>query len=149
MDQADYNKQAVDWRTIKARAEEITLSYGVPHTDVIHYATEAVQDPDPWYIEDSPYGGPIVPPGYFFGEYLRLIVVPNYPMGVLNSQIFYESKGPILHGEQITVSGTVDRFYEKRGRPYMDLAISIKKQDGHEAGRAVVSLLLDLKGDAA
>jgi hypothetical protein len=145
MDQAEYNKQAVDWRTIKPRDELITLSYGVPHTDVIHFANDAIQDPDPWYLEDSPFGGPIVPPGYFFGEYIRLVVIPNFPMGALNSKISAQSKGPIFHGEQITVTGIVDCIYEKRGRPYMDVVVVIRKEDGYEAGRIVVSLLLELE----
>ena len=144
MDQVEYNEQAVDWRKIKEGTEVATLVYGIPYTDVLHYARYAVKDPDPWFLEDSPFGGAIVPPGYFYGEYLRLVVVPNYPMGMLNSHLSFKSKGPIFHGEQISVTGTVDRFYEKRGRTYMDLGISIKKSDGHEVGRGLVTLLLDM-----
>jgi len=145
MNQAEYNKQSVDWRTIKEGSVVGVLAYGVPHTDAIHYAKEAILDPDPWYINDSPFGGPIVPPGYFYGEYLRLVVIPNYPMGVLNSQLSFESKGPVFHGEPIAVTGTVDRIYEKRGRPYLDLGISVKKNDGREVGRGVVTILLNLE----
>jgi acyl dehydratase len=145
MDQAEYNRQTVDWRTIKEGSTVATLVYGVPRADVLHYATEAVRHPDPWYLYDSPFGGPIVPPGYFYGDYLRLVVIPNYPMGVLNSSLSFESKGPIFHGEQVTVTATVDRVFEKKGRPYMDLRISVRKEAGQEVGRGVVTLLLDLK----
>jgi hypothetical protein len=142
VNQVEYNKQAVDWRTIKEGSIVATLVYGVPLTDVYHYAIQSVQDPDPWYLIDSPFGGPIVPPGYFYGEYLRLIVVPNYYMGILNTQLSFSSKGPIFPGEQLTVTGTVDRFYEKRGRPYMELGITVKKADGRIASSGVVTLLL-------
>jgi hypothetical protein len=144
MNQAEYNKQALDWREIKVGSQVAVLEYGVAPTDVLHYATEAVKDPDPWYTEGSPFGAPIVPPGYFYGDYLRLVVVPNYPMGVLNSQLSFESKGPIFHGEQVTVTGTVDRLYEKRGRQYMDLGISVRKKDSVEVGHGVVTILLEL-----
>ena len=144
MNQAEYNQQSIDWRTIVEGTIIAELSYGVPHTDVIHYASQAVQDPDPWYLEDSPFGGPIVPHGYFYGEYLRLLVVPNYPMGALNAQLTFESKGPIFHGEQVTVTGTVDRMYEKRGRPYMDVRVSVKKNNDQEVGCGIVTLLLAL-----
>jgi len=144
--QKEYNEQAVDWRTIKEGTVFGKLVYGVPRTDALHYAAETVLDDDPWYMEDSPFGGPIVPPGYFYGEYLRLIVIPNYPMGVLNSQLSFESKGPVFHGEQLTVTGTVDRRYEKRGRPYMDLGICVEKADGKIVGSGVVTILLEMGG---
>jgi len=145
VNQAEYNKQAVDWRNIKEGSVAATLVYGVPLTDVYHYATAAVQDPDPWYLENSPFGGPIVPPGYFYGEYIKLLVVPNYPMGVLNSQLTFESKGPIFPGEQITVTGTVERLYQKRGRPYLDLGVTVTKANGQVACRGVSTLLLELE----
>jgi len=146
LNQKEYNEQAVDWQMIKEGDIVATLVYGVPHTDVLHYATRAVEDPDTWYLEDSPFGGPIVPPGYFYGEYVRLVVVPNYPMGVLNSQLTYESKGPVFHGEQVTVTGTIDCKYQKRGRPYFDLGIVVKKADERIVGKGVVTLLLELEG---
>lgn len=144
MNQVEYNKQAVDWRYIKEGSVVATLVYGVPLTDIYHFAAAAVEDPDPWYIEDSPFGGPVVPPGYFYGEYLSLLVIPNYPMGVLNSQLTFESKGPIFPGEQVTITGTVDRLFKKRDRPYLDLGITITKANGQIAGHGVVTLLLEL-----
>lgn len=146
MDQREYNQQAVDWRTIKEGAELGILVYTVPLTDVMHYTAAAVQDTDPWYTEGSPYGRPIVPPGYFYGQYINLLVMPNYPMGVLNSQLTYESKGPIFVGEQVSVIGKIDRKYEKRGRPYIDIGMTIKKSDGQVAGCALVTILLSLEG---
>jgi hypothetical protein len=146
VNQGEYNQQAVDWRTIKEGTVAATLVYSVPITDVYHYATASVQDPDPWYMEDSPFGGPIVPPGYFYGEYLKLLVQANYPMGVLNSQLSFESKGPIFPGEQVTVTGTVLRLYQKRGRPYLDLGITVTKADGQIVSSGVSTLLLELEG---
>lgn len=145
MNQKEYNEQALDWRNIKEGAVFGTLVYGVPSTDVLHYVTETVYDPDPWYLEKSPFGGPIVPIGYFYGQYINLLVIPNYPMGVLNAQLGFESRAPIFHGEQVTVSGKVDRKYEKRGRPYLDLEITVAKADGQIAGRGIVTLLLKLE----
>jgi len=146
LNQKEYNKQSVDWRTFKEGTVFATLGYGVPRTDALHYAAETVLDPDPWYMDNSPFGGPIVPPGYFYGEYIRLLVIPNYPIGVLNSQLTFESKEPVFHGEQVTVTGTIDRLYEKRGRPYCEWGISVKKADGQIAGRGVVTILLELEG---
>lgn len=146
MDQKGYNQQAVNWRTLKTGSEIGTLVYSIPLTDVMHYTADAVQDTDPWYTENSSYGRPIVPPGYFYGQYINLLVMPNYPMGVLNSQLTYESKGPIFVGEQVKVIGKIDRMYEKRGRPYMEIGMTITKSDGRMAGRALVTILLSLEG---
>jgi acyl dehydratase len=145
LNQIEYNKQAVDWKTLQEGEVVATFVYGVPHTDATHYAEKAIQDVDPWYMEESPFGGPIVPPGYFYGEYIRLLVAPNYPMGMLNAKLSFESKGPIFHGEQVTVIGTIDSIYTKRDRPYLDLGVIIKKANGQTVSRGVVTLLLELE----
>jgi hypothetical protein len=146
LNQKEYNAQAVDWRKAKEGDVFATLVYAVAPTDALHYATRAVEDPDPWYLKKSSFGKPIVPPGYFYSEYIRLLTVPNYSMGVLNTQLSYESFGPIFHGEHVTVTGSIDRKYEKKGRPYFDVLVFVKKADGKIAGRAIVSLLLEMEG---
>jgi hypothetical protein len=146
LNQKEYNDQAVNWRDIKEGEVFATLVYGVPPTDALHYATRAVKDPDPWYLENSPFGGPIVPPGYFYSEYIRLLTVPNYFMGVLNTQLSCESFAPVFHGEHVTITGSIDRKYEKKGKPYFDVLVVVKKADGKIASRAIVSLLLEMEG---
>ena len=144
MDQLDYNAQAKDWQTLKQGDIVSSLTYRVPHVDVLTYETEAMDASDPWYLHDSPYGGPIVPPGYFYGEYLRLLTAVNFPMGALNAKLSFQSKGHILHGEQVTVVGIVDKFYEKRERPYMDLEVIVKNEKNEEVVKGLVTLLLKI-----
>ncbi len=146
MNQREYNEQAINWREIKEGEVFATLVYAVARTDALHYAIKAIQDPDSWYLENSSFGSPIVPPGYFYSEYIRLLTVPNYFMGVLNSQLSFESFGPIFQGEHVTITGSIQRKYEKRGRPYFDVLVLIKKADGRIVGRGVVTLLLEVEG---
>ena len=120
------------------------MTYRVPHADVVSYVKEVVEDPDPWYLEDSPYGGPIVPPGYFYGQYLNLLAAVNFPMGAVNAKIAFESNGPVRHGEEVTVKGTIAKLYKKRGRPYVDIGIEVTNDKGLQVTRGVVTLLLDL-----
>jgi hypothetical protein len=146
LNQKEYNEQAINWREAKEGEVFAKLVYAVARTDALHYATKAIEDPDPWYLKNSPFGKPIVPPGYFYSEYIRLLTVPNYFMGVLNSQLSFESLGPIFHGEHVTVTGSIERKYEKRGRPYFDVLVLVKKADGNVVGRGVVTLLLEMEG---
>jgi len=144
MDQETYNKQATDWRKLKAGDVVSTMSYCVAHADVVSYVTETMEDSDPWYLEDSPYGGPIVPPGYFYGEYIRLLAGANCPMGALNAKLVFRSRGPVLHGEQVTLKASIAKFYEKRGRPYMDVDVVVTNSRDVEVSRGIVTLLLDV-----
>ena len=144
MDQDEYNKQSVHWRELNEGDSISSMTYRVPHADVVSYVNEVVDDPDPWYLEDSPYGGPIVPPGYFYGQYINLIAAVNFPMGALNAKISFESKGAVLHGEQVTVKGTIAKLYKKKGRPYVDIAIDVLNEKGLEVNQGVVTLVLDL-----
>lgn len=143
MDMDRYNQQAKDWRKMKVGDPVASMTYSVAHADVVDFVTDAVEDPDPWYLKDSPFGGPIVPPGFFYDEFLRLLVAANFPMGVLNAKMVAESKGPIMHGELVHVKGSISNLYEKRGRPYMDIAVVISDKDGVEKNRGVVTVLLE------
>lgn len=144
MDQLDYNNQGIDWHTFKQGDVISSMTYCVPHADVLSYVTEAMGDSNPFYLENSPYGGPIVPPGYFYGEYLRILTAANLPMGALNAKLSFRSNGVILHGEQVTVVGTIDKFYEKRGRPYMDMEVVVKNKKNVDILKGLVTLLLKL-----
>jgi len=144
MDQLDYNNQAIDWHTFKHGDVISSMTYRVSHADVLSYVTEAMGDSNPLYLEKSPFGGPIVPPGYFYGEYLRILTQANLPMGALNAKLSFQSKGVIFHGEEVTVVGTIDKFYEKRERPYMDMAVIVKNKDNVEVLKGLVTLLLKL-----
>lgn len=144
MDQLDYNNQAVNWHTFKHGDVISSMTYRVAHADVVSYVTEAMGGSNPLYLESSPFGGPIVPPGYFYGEYLRILTQANLPMGALNAKLSFQSKGVVLHGEEVTVVGTIDKFYEKRGRPYMDMAVVVKNKNDVDVLKGLVTLLLKL-----
>lgn len=145
MDFIEYNMQAIDCSKCEIDSALLTITYTVPHVDVVNYVYDSIEDPDPWYLEGSPFGGPIVPPGYFYDEYSRLLVCANIQMGVLNAKMSYESKGAILHGEQVTVKGSIRDVYEKKGRPYMDVSVVVINKDGNEVSRGIVTLLLSLE----
>ncbi len=144
MDQLDYNNQAVDWHTYKNGDIISSMTYRVAHADALSYVTDAMGNSNSFYTDNSPFGGPIVPPGYFYGEYLRLLTQANLPMGALNSRLSFQSKGVIRHGEEVTVTGKIDKFYEKRGRPYLDMDVTVKYKDNIEVLKGAVTLLLKL-----
>jgi hypothetical protein len=145
MDFVEYNEQALSWQTLKPKTPLPKLVYTVAHADVVNYAIHAVEDPDEWYISHSPLGGAIIPPAFFYDEYIKLVVAANIPMGVLNAKMAYQNKHFAFHGQEITVKGFFERSYKSRGRPYMELSVTILNEAGKELCAGLITMLLSME----
>jgi acyl dehydratase len=86
--------------------------------DIEAYAF-AVDDHHPWFLEDSPFGGPVAHPTFMANQALRLrhnrYVVP----AGLHAKMEFEFVEPIRPGARVRSRGRVIDKYERRGRPYM------------------------------
>ena len=79
----------------------------------------AVDDHDPWYFEDSPYGGTIAHP-VLLGNQALMMRHSKYiiPAG-LHAKMHFEFVEPIRTGMRVRTRGKVIDKHEKRGRHYM------------------------------
>lgn len=79
----------------------------------------AVDDRNPWYFEDSPFGGPIVHPT-MLGNQALLLRHSKYvvPAG-LHAKMQFEFLEPLRVGMRVRSYGKILEKYEKRERHYM------------------------------
>lgn len=140
-DEALYSPK--DWDEVHVGDELGTLQYSVSPEMVKEYV-ESLDDPDPWYLEDSPFGGPIVPPFYLGNDYIRVLVQAGYPVGQIHARAEHEFKRPIKHGMQLTLRGRIADMYVKRERKYMVIETITTNQDGNEISRGKTTLLKTL-----
>lgn len=86
--------------------------------DVETYAF-AVDDTDPWYVQEGPFGGPICHPTILANQALLLrhnrYVVP----AGLHARMAYEFVAPIPLGVRARTVGRVVDKYVRRDKPYM------------------------------
>jgi len=94
----------------------------------------ANDDYNPWYMDDSPFGGRIISPVYlasfdaqlFYGYYA-------YPAGgSLFAKQEFEYFAPVKIGERYTMTGTLVDIYKRRGRTFFKARIMVTDRDGNE-----------------
>jgi acyl dehydratase len=99
----------------------------------------AMDDYNPWYLVESPFGGRIAAPtipltfdGSVFYDYYK------YPEGgsLLAKQEF-EFFGPIKVGKKHRLRGTLIDIYPRKGRTFYKMGISITNEEGAEVLRMV------------
>jgi hypothetical protein len=97
----------------------------------------ASDDYNPWYLHDSPFGGPIASPVFpmrFDGELFYNYYA--YPAGgSLLAKEEFEYRAPLMVGARYRMVGRLADRYEKRGRQYYKIEISVRDDDDVEAMR--------------
>ena len=113
----------VEFRTISYEAVTVGETFRsddflVKPEDVDTFAF-AVDDHNPWYFKDSPFGGPITHPT-LLGNQALLMRHNKYvvPAG-LHAKMQFEFVEPIRVGMRVRSYGKIVDKYEKRGRHYM------------------------------
>jgi acyl dehydratase len=92
----------------------------------------ALDDYHPWYLHDSPLGGPIAPSTLLTRALLDLLYLSYDATRVrgLHAREELELFGPIKWGQRVTLrTRVVDKFL-KRGEPYAVLAGEASDEDG-------------------
>jgi acyl dehydratase len=102
----------------------------------------ATDDYNPWYLEASPFGGRIVSPVFlasfdahlFYGYYA-------YPEGgSLFAKQEFDYVKPILVGQPYTMTGRVVEIYERKGRTFYRLDISVTDDHDEEHLRMIKTI---------
>jgi len=97
----------------------------------------ANDDYNPWYIEDSPFGGPIASPTFLAHQYLELFHGHYYdpPGGGYWTRHEFEFINPLKIGKKLRVTGRLIDRYPKKGRDHFVSEIIVTDEDGNEIVR--------------
>jgi acyl dehydratase len=98
--------------------EFVSDAHLVTPEDVETYAF-AVDDPHPWFFEDSPFGGPVAHPTLLGNQALRLRHSRYIVRAGLHAKMEFHFLAPIRVGMRVRSRGRVIDKYERRGKPYM------------------------------
>jgi acyl dehydratase len=110
--------KTISYEAITVGEELMSDDFTVKPEDVDTFAF-AVDDHNPWYFKDSPFGGPITHPT-LLGNQALLMRHNKYivPAG-LHAKMQFEFVEPIRVGMRVRSYGKIVDKYEKRGRHYM------------------------------
>lgn len=137
-------------------ANEITVGqyFGEAQVEITpamvqHYA-DAVQDFNPWYFGDSPFGGPVAPALVLHSEVYRSVDWYLSYFGNLHARQEWELFAPIMVGETVTGRRQIIDRYMKRDREYVVNETTLYGADGRmlNRGRTHQSFVMstDMKG---
>jgi acyl dehydratase len=123
---------------------KITFTIAPEMADRIAFAMD---DYNPWYMQDSPFGGRIASPtaalpfdGAMFYDYYK------YPAGgSLFAKQEFEFVKPIKLGETYTMTGTLVDTYKKRGRSFFKMGVSVTDKSGVEVMRMAKTVATPVK----
>jgi acyl dehydratase len=97
--------------------------------DIEQYAF-AVDDHHPWFLEDSPFGGPVAHPTLLGNQALRLRHTRYTVHAGLHARMEFQFLEPIRPGMRARSRGKVVDKYERRGKPYMVTEFVTEAEDG-------------------
>lgn len=115
--------------------------------DLVNRFTWALDDYNPWYQEGSPFGHRIAPPtvplqfdgGMFYDYYV-------YPEGgSLFAKQEFEFLRPLKIGQTYKLTGTLTDKYQKRGRSFFKMGVSIVDPEGVEVMRMAKTVATPVK----
>lgn len=101
------------------------------------------KDRNPIYLEDSPFGGPVVPPAFRAGlDSFRLLATRYDSHATVGVKTAHEFVNPAKVGKRLITSGKVADKYIKRGIEYVVVEYSTVDEDGVEIRRSVDHIAL-------
>lgn len=117
---------------------------------VQHYA-DAVQDFNPWYFGESPFGGPVAPALILHSEVYHTVDWYLSIFGNLHARQEWELFAPIMVGDTVVARRQIIDRYTRRDREYLVNETAIYGADGRilNRGRTHQSFLLrtDMGGE--
>jgi len=113
---------------------------------VQHYA-DSVQDFNPWYFGDSPFGGPVAPALILHSEVYHTIDWYLSIFGNLHARQEWELFAPIMVGDTVIARRQIIDRYTRRDREYLVNETAIYGADGRilNRGRTHQSFLVSAK----
>jgi hypothetical protein len=104
------------------------------------------QDPDPLYLQDSPYGGPVVPPAFMAGLTCFQLLATRYDVrATIGVKTEHQNINPWRVGKKVTTRGRIADKYIKRGVEYVVIESASVDEDGILIRRSRDHILLGLE----
>ncbi len=113
--------------------------------DLVKHYADSVQDHNPWYFGDSPFGGPVAPALVLHSEVYHTVDWYLSYFGNLHARQEWEVFQPTMVGETITARRQVVDRYVKRTREYVVMETGCYGADGRllVRGRTHQSFLMN------
>jgi acyl dehydratase len=117
--------------------------------DVVQTYSEGVDDFNPWYFGDSPFGGPVAPALALHSEVYKDLSWYLSIFGNLHARQEWELFHPTMVGEDVTARSQVVERYSKRDRDYVVNEVTVYGADGRllNRGRTHQSFLQKRRGE--
>src|SRR5262245_19852051 len=96
---------------------------------------EGVEDLNPWYLEQSPFGGAVANPILIVAQHARLLKTKYATAGNVHTRHQTQFLNPARIGKVIKVYGKLVDKYLKRGREYLVMECRSADEDGIEICR--------------
>ncbi len=104
------------------------------------------QDPNPLYLQDSPFGGPVVPPAFMAGLTGFQLLGSRYnARATIGAKTEHENINPCRVGKKLITRGKIADKYIKRGLEYVVIESVSVDEDGLEIRRSRDHILLGIE----
>lgn len=103
----------------------------------------AIQDENPWYFKDSPWGGPITHPATLALPAPGVRLRYDFPFGWVHAKQETEFINPLPLGKPFRIVTKIADKYRKRDKGYVVVESLIIDQDGVEIMRLRVHGMID------
>lgn len=121
------------------------IEYPVDEDAVKRYCNDW-KDYNPIYLEDSPFGGPVIPPAYRAGlDSFRLLATKYDSHATVGVKTEHEFINPAKVGKRLITTGKITEKYIKRGIEYVVIEYSMVDEDGVEIRRSVDHIALSVE----
>jgi acyl dehydratase len=123
---------------------------GPIETDVSVKAVGAYQkdwdDPNPWYSESSPFGGPIAPPAFMAGlTGFQLLSTRFNTRATIGVKTAHENVAPVAVGQKMKTVGRIADKYVKRDLEYVVVESTSYDEAGTLVRRSTDHILLSFE----
>jgi hypothetical protein len=103
-------------------------------------------DPNPWYLSGSPFGGPVAPPAFLAGLTSFQLLGSRYDArSTIGVQTSHQNLRPIPVGETLVTRGRIADKYVKRGLEYVVVSSTTCGSDGTPCRQSTDHILLSLE----
>lgn len=121
------------------------IQYEITEETIKEYA-DIADSHHPWFLKDSPFGGPIAHPTIGANDYSQVLNTKYSAYAVVHTRAAHEFINPIRPGKSYTVKGKIVDRYTRRGRDYLVIETVTTDEDGLEVVRSRNTWLLSMEG---
>jgi acyl dehydratase len=122
----------------KIGEELVTIEFVITE-EMVERNAWATDDYNPWYMDNSPFGGRIISPAYLasFDANVLFGYYAYPPGGSLYAKEEFEYIQPVMVGSKYTMRGKMLDIYKRRGRTFFVCGIVVADMVGTDVVRIV------------